>query len=302
MTLAILPDLSAGSPAINAGNNADVPSGVTTDLAGNPRIIDGVVDMGAYESPAIPAIFVDASATGNDDGSTWADAYTTLTEALANDSSLERIDIAAGTYYPTTEAADRTISFVIPDGLTIYGGYKPGAAPPVSAMWQPTTPFSPVISTAHQTPPAILIMLSPSPAAGSSTLLDGLTITDGNANAGSGTNSEGGGLFLTSSSPTINDCIIENNAATNGGGVYDVTSSPTFTDSSISNNTSTSFGAGIYNASGTLTLENSTVSNNSTPNFRCCCRHRQFLAQGVLHISDKHFQRQLQLSAACRYR
>ena len=38
------------SPAINVGNNSAIPAGVTTDMGGNPRIID-VVDMGAYEAP-----------------------------------------------------------------------------------------------------------------------------------------------------------------------------------------------------------------------------------------------------------
>jgi hypothetical protein len=37
------------SPCINAGDNAAVPAGVTTDLDGKPRIIDGIVDMGVYE-------------------------------------------------------------------------------------------------------------------------------------------------------------------------------------------------------------------------------------------------------------
>lgn len=41
--------LSAGSPCINAGSNSLVPDGVTTDLDANPRILNGVVDMGAYE-------------------------------------------------------------------------------------------------------------------------------------------------------------------------------------------------------------------------------------------------------------
>jgi uncharacterized repeat protein (TIGR01451 family) len=45
--------LRFGSPAIDAGDNSLVPTEVTTDLAGNPRITHGIVDMGAYELPAI---------------------------------------------------------------------------------------------------------------------------------------------------------------------------------------------------------------------------------------------------------
>lgn len=39
------------SPLINAGSNL-AAAGILTDLAGNPRIQDGVVDIGAYEAPA----------------------------------------------------------------------------------------------------------------------------------------------------------------------------------------------------------------------------------------------------------
>lgn len=47
--------LTPDSPCIDSGSNAAVPVEVTTDLFGNPRIVDGngddesVVDMGAHE-------------------------------------------------------------------------------------------------------------------------------------------------------------------------------------------------------------------------------------------------------------
>jgi hypothetical protein len=44
--------LSPGSPCIDAGNDAAVPSGVTTDLDGDPRIQGLCVDMGAFEALA----------------------------------------------------------------------------------------------------------------------------------------------------------------------------------------------------------------------------------------------------------
>jgi predicted outer membrane repeat protein len=41
--------LRAGSPAIDAGDNDLLPPGVITDLTGRPRIVNGRVDLGAYE-------------------------------------------------------------------------------------------------------------------------------------------------------------------------------------------------------------------------------------------------------------
>jgi CSLREA domain-containing protein len=45
-TMALLP----GSPAIDAGSNSLIPSGVTTDGRGFSRIVNGTVDIGAFES------------------------------------------------------------------------------------------------------------------------------------------------------------------------------------------------------------------------------------------------------------
>ena len=63
--------LLAGSPAINAGNNALIPTGLTTDQrgVGFARIVGGTVDIGAVESPYLSTVTsvsssVNASAYG----------------------------------------------------------------------------------------------------------------------------------------------------------------------------------------------------------------------------------------------
>jgi Bacterial Ig-like domain (group 3) len=49
--------LATGSPAIDEGSNAAIPAGVTTDQRGRARVVNGTVDIGAFESEVNP-VFV----------------------------------------------------------------------------------------------------------------------------------------------------------------------------------------------------------------------------------------------------
>lgn len=69
-------------------------------------------------------VFVDATATGNNDGSNWSNAFTTLDAAIADVSGNNNavIYVAKGTYTP--HATDASVAFSIGiDNLEIYGGF-----------------------------------------------------------------------------------------------------------------------------------------------------------------------------------
>jgi len=76
---------------------------------------------------------------------------------------------------------------------------------------------------------------------GADSILQKFTIQNGYA-----INSNGGGILCSDSSPTIINCIIDDNLAARGGGIYCDNSSPVITNCTISNNYTYTSGGGIY--------------------------------------------------------
>jgi hypothetical protein len=107
-----------------------------------------------------------------------------------------------------------------------------------------------------------------------STVLDGFTITGGNA-GGAGSmavssknisRQNGGGMYNNSSSPVLTNVTISGNSADYGGGMYNYSSSPALTNVTISGNSATgthAYGGGMYNYSSSPALTNVTISGNS---------------------------------------
>lgn len=66
--------------------------------------------------------YVNSSATGNSSGLTWNNAFTDVQAALSVVVFVDEIWVASG-QYKTTTSTDRTVSFVLRDGVNIYGGF-----------------------------------------------------------------------------------------------------------------------------------------------------------------------------------
>lgn len=146
--------LNAGSPAIDAGDNALIPAGLTTDQAGNPRIVGGIVDMGPVEAtmavvpntpPTIsanaPTVTVNEGATASNSG-TVSDAEG---DAVALSASVGTVinnnDGAWSWSFTTTDglADNQTVTITADDGKggaaqTGFALTVNNAAPTISAV------------------------------------------------------------------------------------------------------------------------------------------------------------------------
>ena len=257
------------SPAIDAGNNAVVTA--STDLDGNTRIINGAVDMGVYEVAQglieLPnVLYVKHNASGNNDGSSWANAFTILQDALLRIKyckAAKQIWVAAGTYYPDEGSGltnnDRTASFNLKSGVAIYGGFA-GTETDLSQRVlknNPTILSGEIQQDNDNTNNANHVVQANGVDA--TAILDGFIITDGYST------SQGGGMFNTNNAnPVTRNCVFSNNyAPNNGGAVFNSNSSPGFTNCLFYQNMSPNGGATIYNITSSASFINCTFSGNT---------------------------------------
>lgn len=250
---AVLGDLRLfpGSPAVDVGDNGSIPSGVSFDLGGNPRITGGTVDMGAYEfqgtCPPDSVLYVDADATGLNDGKSWTDAFTELRYALGWASycpGVTQVWVAQGLYCPTA-GTDRTATFQLVDSLALYGGFAGGETALYGRdLMTNMTELGGYIGSGASTDNSYHVVTG----SGTNTtaVLDGFFVHGGFANGG-GTDDNGGGIYISSGSPQIANVTMSSNyAGANGGGICISDGSPQITDVILEFNVADNHGGGIY--------------------------------------------------------
>jgi hypothetical protein len=233
--------------------------------------------MGAYEYTGVgggPLIYVNANATGNNNGLSWEDAFISLQYALLLVAQGgDEIWVAEGTYYPTFDyglgIGDRGKHFRMKKGVAIYGGFPDTGDPDMSDR-NPNM-YETILSGDIGVPgdnsdncyhvfyhPAGLA-LDPNNA-----ILDGFTITAGIANGSSWPHILGGGMFNDQSSPTVTNCTFAGNSARAGSGIFNYfDSNPNVTNCIFSGNWAASDGGGMCNEDNSSpTVTNCTFTAN----------------------------------------
>jgi predicted outer membrane repeat protein len=239
-------------------------------------------------------VYVNVSATGANNGSSWADAYTNLQVALDDSPVGSQIWVAAGTYSPGTDSSD-VFNVAIP-GQEIYGGFA-GTETMLSQrdyVANKTTLSGDVNGdditddfTTNRSDNNLHVMYIDDTIT-NSTIIDGFSIVHGQTEgaSGSGNDRRSGGI-LTYGAPIIRNCeftqnygyyasslyprgsaantiLVENcnfykNNARFGGGVY-LTAAGTFNNCHFDNNFAER-GAGTYSAGSTTTYNNCSFKN-----------------------------------------
>ncbi len=253
-------DVRAGEAAIKIRAEGVAPSSVVASEADDDARI----------------IYVDVTATGANDGSSWPDAYASLQDGLAAAAPLGgEIWVAAGRYTPDVGLAqtrgDRSATFNMVSGVALYGGFVGGET---ERSQRNPSAGSTILSgdLSGNDGPGFTGYEENSYHVLTATSLDETAILDGFAIMG-GYNTtaapySGAGLYIhDSSKPSIANCLIQANKAGSGAGIAcTYVSAPTFLNCRIVGNVAqTSSGGGLLlYALSTSRLTNCVFAGNTS--------------------------------------
>jgi len=224
-------------------------------------------------TPVLPkTIYVDDDANGANDGSSWTDAYNYLQDALTAAYSGDEIWVAQGIYKPDQEAGitpgDREATFQLINGVTLKGGYAGFGEPDPNArdiqLYETILTGDLADNDVNVNEPCDL-QTEPTRSENSyhvvrstgtdeSAVLDGFTVTGGNANGPYPEYCHGGGMRNEYSSSTVSNCTFSANSGncSNSAGMVNEHSSPKVTNCTFIGNNRCGI-ANWYNNTPTLT-------------------------------------------------
>ncbi|MEQ9414098.1 MAG: choice-of-anchor Q domain-containing protein, partial [Cyclobacteriaceae bacterium] len=218
-------------------------------------IFTTIVVMTTVVLHAQTIVYVNGSASGINNGTSWVNAYTSLQAGIdaAALSTPAQVWVKAGTYFPTT-GTDRTISFTMKNDVEIYGGFAGTETLLSQRDWIANETILSgdigVLGDKNDNSNNVINndYLSTAPLTASA-ILDGVIVEGGYAvSTGTTSVNGGGGIRNTNASPIIRNCTIRNNenAGGFGGGMFNTgESNPIILGCVFYENTSLSWGGAI---------------------------------------------------------
>jgi hypothetical protein len=238
-----------------------------TDLCGQTAQSSVTIRVNPVVAPnASGVLFVNAAATGNNTGNSWTNALRSLQDASQHScADVKQIWVARGTYKPTSNT-NRDSAFTMRNNLAIYGGFAGTETQLSQRNWRlnPTILSGDIGTVGNRNDNAYNVISNINNGLDNTALLDGFTITNGQANKAEYARQRGGGMYNFNASPLVRNCIFTGNLATAyGGGVFNqgASATPTFINCVFSGNQA-QFGGGLYNESAQTRIINSTFSAN----------------------------------------
>lgn len=220
--------------------------------------------------------YVDKSATeGENDGTSWSNAFTYVQDAIAAAGIGDTIVVAAGTYYPDEGVGytdnDQSASFIMKNGVVILGGFE-GVEPfdfdinSRSIRDNQTILSGDISQTASTTDNSYHIILNVDNGLDNTAILDGFTITKGSAIV-SGTSPQGGGgaVFNKNTNPVFRNCHFTANSGELGGAMANHNADPYVINCSFMGNVGSGGGAIAAYLGSYPTVEYCSFSGNSAP-------------------------------------
>jgi fructose-specific component phosphotransferase system IIB-like protein len=222
------------SPCIDAGMNEEWMVGAL-DLDGNPRILDGTVDMGAYEYRNVLGWYVDGAVPVSGDGRSWPTAFKTIQEGIDAAAEGDEIIVAQWTYPENIQFNGKNITLRSTDPS------------------DPSVVASTIIIDAGEKGPVVTFTGTETPAC----CLLGFTIRNGSADYGGGIC--GGTRWRHTLATMRNNTITLNSAVYDGGGI--AFCDGIIENNMISENRARDNGGGLSDCQGTV--QNNTIADNS---------------------------------------